>query len=69
MPQSKTALADPPLPAVLDTTIFARLLRVSRPTFLQWHRSGKLPAPLNLPGRRRWSRETVLSWLREGGVR
>jgi len=57
--------------AVIGITGLANLLGVSTVTARKWLRDNKnrLPKPLPTPGRRRWSREIVLSWLRNGGVK
>jgi hypothetical protein len=36
-----------------------RIFGVTDDTIDSWRRSGKLPSPLPLPGRPRWSRETI----------
>lgn len=55
------------LPLVFYKTDWAALLRRSPRHVDRLHRSGKLPDPLDLPGRPCWSRDAVLEWL-SGGV-
>jgi hypothetical protein len=61
-----TTLTD--LPLVLYLPDFAPLLRCSRRTVERLDREKRLPDPLPLPGRRRWSRDVVLTWLQGGNV-
>jgi hypothetical protein len=61
--------ADLPLPLVLFLADIAGLLRCDERTVSRLKRSGQLPDPLPLPGRPRWSRDAVLSWLNAGEQR
>lgn len=57
------------LPLVLMLADLAELLRCSRRTVERLHRAGRLPEPLAIPGRPRWSRADVLLWIDSGAGR
>ena len=57
------------LPAVLYKQDFAKLLRCSDRSFERMRRYRKIPDPLPITGRPRWSRDVVLRWLSGGRAR
>lgn len=54
--------------AVMDVNDLAKLFRVSRDSIENWVNQGRLPTPLPLPGRKRWSRVTIERFLQGEGV-
>jgi hypothetical protein len=57
------------LPLVLFKSDIAGVLRCSDRTVDRLERSGRLPDPLNIPGRPRWARDAILLWLAGGEKR
>ena len=56
------------LPLILFKKDLAQVMRCSERTVERYRRARKLPEPLPIPGRDRWSRDTVLTWLGSGKV-
>jgi len=56
------AVADE-LPLVLTIGELAKLLHCSRRTVQRLDRANQLPTKLDLPGRPRWTKATILAWL------
>lgn len=53
-------------PLVLDAREAARLLGISRSTFLKLHAAGKVPMPVRFGRAVRWRREEMNEWLAAG---
>jgi predicted DNA-binding transcriptional regulator AlpA len=51
------------LPVTLTKQHWAFLLDCSERTIDRLIRSGRLPDPLPLPGRKRWGRDAALAWI------
>lgn len=59
--------AAPPIGELLTAEQLAALLQTSVRSIRRWQDSGRLPAPVHLPGRLlRWWRSEILDWLRVG---
>jgi excisionase family DNA binding protein len=58
------AIAEKPL--VLDAREAARLLGISRSTFLKLHAAGKTPMPVRFGRAVRWRRDDLKAWLDAG---
>ena len=54
------------LPLVLFEADWARVLRCSVRKVQRLKRARRLPEPLPIPGRPRWSRDAVLGWIGSG---
>jgi hypothetical protein len=50
-------------PLVIDTSEFARLLKVSTKTIGRWDKARKLPAPILIGRQRLWLLRIVEDWL------
>jgi predicted DNA-binding transcriptional regulator AlpA len=49
---------------LVDSRDILKLIPIHRATLNAWIRAGQFPAPLKLPGSKRfWRRSTVLAWL------
>jgi hypothetical protein len=57
------------LPPVLYKADLAQIFRKSARSIDRLHRSGRLPDPLDIPGRPCWSRNQILNWLETGAIR
>jgi predicted DNA-binding transcriptional regulator AlpA len=55
------------VPRVLTAPQLAQLLGVDKSQVWRWHREGRLPRPMALPGDLRWSAITIQRWLERGG--
>ncbi len=57
---------DDHVPLVCFEEDLARVLRCKPRTIQRLKRARRLPDPLPIPGRPRWSRDTVMAWLGVG---
>jgi hypothetical protein len=54
------------LPIVLKEADVARLMRCSVRQVQRLNKAQRLPLPINLPGRPRWSRDEMVTWVSNG---
>lgn len=54
--------------ATLNSKEVAAIMGVCTATIDTWTKTGAFPAPLPLPGRRRWNAETITAYMRNRGM-
>lgn len=54
--------------ATLNSKEVAAIMGVCVATIEKWTKSGAFPAPLPLPGRKRWNAETITAYMRNRGM-
>ena len=54
--------------ATLNSAEVATLMGVHVNTILNWVKAEKFPAPLNLPGKKKWNAETIKQYMDERGL-